>query len=350
MSTIRNSIPSRSYRERPQPPSRAHKYPLLEKHKDYSKRARDHNAKQRQLKSLREKAASRNEDEFSFGMMSSRSEGGKMVKERKRQNKGGFLGGDGDGMKKGMGVSEEEVAKGLRNQTARRLKGQDLAWVRNERSKVRKMVKRAEETIRLNGSGGVDLAMAQEDGSSDGGGGSSKKRRRRTTTGPKHTIFVDDESQQKSFDPATHFNTTKAGVTRAWNRPRKMQEPPQPQPQPAQSQPQPQSQPPSFSSTAAVAAAAHNPKPSTTAHIPKPAPSTTTTTPSPTTASHYRYPAKSHAKLQTFLRKLKERGNQLREEELDLERQRAGMRKNQAGTVGGSKDGRVRWKVRGRAK
>ena len=238
--------------------------------------------------------------------MSSRSEGGRLVSERKRANKSGM---SGDGIK---GVSEEEVAKGLRNETARRLKGQDLAWVRNERSKVQKMVRRAQETVRFNGSGTVDLAMTRPEDESSG-----RKRKRRGPKVPKHTVFVDDEAQQQSFDPATHFNTTNAGVARAWNRPRK-------------GEPDSSSQRP--------ATAAQTTSPTTKAKTKQ-----SSTTPAP------KNPAKSHAKLQAFLGKLKQREEELGAEEVDLERQRAGMRKNQAGMRGESRDG-TKWKVPGRAK
>lgn len=61
----------RSHLERGQPLARIKKFGLLEKHKDYVLRARDHHSKQNRLKSLKEKARNRNEDEFYFGMIKS---------------------------------------------------------------------------------------------------------------------------------------------------------------------------------------------------------------------------------------------------------------------------------------
>ncbi|KAI4761088.1 U3 small nucleolar RNA-associated protein 11 [Aureobasidium sp. EXF-3400] len=69
MSSMRNAVQRRNHKERAQPLERQ-KWGLLEKHKDYTLRAKDHNEKKRRLKVLREKAAHRNPDEFAFGMIS----------------------------------------------------------------------------------------------------------------------------------------------------------------------------------------------------------------------------------------------------------------------------------------
>lgn len=62
---------TREHRERAQPAARA-RLGLLEKHKDYVLRARDHHRKRDTLKALRIRAANRNPDEFHFGMIKSR--------------------------------------------------------------------------------------------------------------------------------------------------------------------------------------------------------------------------------------------------------------------------------------
>lgn len=67
---LRNALQRRNHKERSQPQHRA-KMGLLEKHKDYVQRARDHHSKQDRLQRLRQKAAMRNADEFNFGMLSS---------------------------------------------------------------------------------------------------------------------------------------------------------------------------------------------------------------------------------------------------------------------------------------
>lgn len=65
----------RIHRERAQPAARK-KLGLLEKHSDYVTRARDYNLKQKRIQTLREKAALRNPDEFYFGMINAKTEGG----------------------------------------------------------------------------------------------------------------------------------------------------------------------------------------------------------------------------------------------------------------------------------
>ncbi|KAF3358948.1 hypothetical protein VdG1_02510 [Verticillium dahliae VDG1] len=69
MSSMRNAVQRRSHRERAQPLERK-RFGLLEKDKDRQLRQKDYKKKSATLKSLREKAADRNEDEFYFGMLS----------------------------------------------------------------------------------------------------------------------------------------------------------------------------------------------------------------------------------------------------------------------------------------
>ncbi|XP_020571139.1 probable U3 small nucleolar RNA-associated protein 11 [Phalaenopsis equestris] len=71
MSSLRNAIPRRAHKERAQPQARK-KFGLLEKHKDYVERAKSFHKKEESLRILREKAMSRNPDEFYFKMINSR--------------------------------------------------------------------------------------------------------------------------------------------------------------------------------------------------------------------------------------------------------------------------------------
>ena len=80
-SSLRNAVHRRNHKERSQPVQRA-KYGLLEKHKDYIQRARDHNLKRDRIKRLREIAALRNKDEFNFGMIRSRTVNGVHIQDR----------------------------------------------------------------------------------------------------------------------------------------------------------------------------------------------------------------------------------------------------------------------------
>ncbi|KAI9761326.1 MAG: hypothetical protein M4579_001116 [Chaenotheca gracillima] len=72
MSSMRNAIQRRPYRERAQPGERE-KWGLLEKHKDYQLRARSHRAQRDNLKRLRNAAKERNPDEFYFSMMNTKT-------------------------------------------------------------------------------------------------------------------------------------------------------------------------------------------------------------------------------------------------------------------------------------
>lgn len=78
---LRNYIQRRNHKERSQPTNRK-RFGLLEKHKDYVERARDHHVKRDKLKRMRQKAADKNPDEFYHGMLSSRTERGVHVASR----------------------------------------------------------------------------------------------------------------------------------------------------------------------------------------------------------------------------------------------------------------------------
>ncbi|KFY39453.1 hypothetical protein V495_05941 [Pseudogymnoascus sp. VKM F-4514 (FW-929)] len=120
MSSMRNAVQRRVHRERGQPEERA-KWGLLEKHKDYSARARDFNAKKTKLKALRQKVLDKNPDEFYFGMVSQKgpTTAGK--------NSTGTLNGD-----KGNKVLDQDAV--------RLFKTQDLGYVRTMRNKTQKEV------------------------------------------------------------------------------------------------------------------------------------------------------------------------------------------------------------------
>ncbi|KAG2755442.1 small-subunit processome [Suillus brevipes Sb2] len=80
-SSLRNSLHRRNHKERSQLAHRA-KFGILEKHKDYVKRAQDYHSKQDRITRLRQKAADRNKDEFYFGMNKERTVQGVHVKDR----------------------------------------------------------------------------------------------------------------------------------------------------------------------------------------------------------------------------------------------------------------------------
>lgn len=72
MSSLKNAVPKRPYKERAQPNSRK-KFGLLEKHKDYVERAKAYHKKEDTLRKLKEKAAFKNPDEFYFKMIKTRT-------------------------------------------------------------------------------------------------------------------------------------------------------------------------------------------------------------------------------------------------------------------------------------
>lgn len=69
------AIPKRKYRERHQPQARE-TLGYLEKHRDYVQRAKDYHSKEDQLNDLKEKAYTRNPEEFYFKMVHSQVKDG----------------------------------------------------------------------------------------------------------------------------------------------------------------------------------------------------------------------------------------------------------------------------------
>ncbi|WFD20682.1 hypothetical protein MCAP1_002933 [Malassezia caprae] len=78
---LRNYVQRRNHKERGQLAHRKH-LGLLEKHKDYVQRARDHHAKRDKLQRLRQKAADKNQDEFYLGMVGKKTEKGVHLESR----------------------------------------------------------------------------------------------------------------------------------------------------------------------------------------------------------------------------------------------------------------------------
>ena len=148
MSSMRNAVQRRNHKERAQPLERQ-KWGLLEKHKDYSKRAADHNLKKRKIKALQNKASERNEDEFYFGMLSNTTDRG--VKRAKR--------GEGNG-----GTGE------LSRETVLLMKTQDVGYLRTMLQKTRMERQRLEKEVIIADHGvkleGVKTAVTEfgEDG------------------------------------------------------------------------------------------------------------------------------------------------------------------------------------------
>ncbi|KAI1392655.1 U3 small nucleolar RNA-associated protein 11 [Hypoxylon trugodes] len=146
MSSIRNAVQRRVHKERSQPQERQ-RLGLLEKHKDYSLRAKDFNKKKAQLRALRRKAADRNEDEFYFGMMSRRGPGNALSQGRRW---------------KGTVDGDRGTSRVMDLNTVRLLKTQDIGYIRTVRSAALKKVKALEERVLALG-GSLDAADDLED-------------------------------------------------------------------------------------------------------------------------------------------------------------------------------------------
>lgn len=83
MATWRNIMHRKEHKERAQPIKRK-RFGLLEKHKDYVKRAKDFHSKQDRLQVMKRKAAMKNPDEFYFGMKNAKTKKGVHVLEKTR--------------------------------------------------------------------------------------------------------------------------------------------------------------------------------------------------------------------------------------------------------------------------
>ncbi|KAI1413215.1 U3 small nucleolar RNA-associated protein 11 [Hypoxylon sp. FL1857] len=175
MSSIRNAVQRRVHRERAQPQERQ-RLGLLEKHKDYSLRAKDFNKKKAQLRALRQKAADRNEDEFYFGMMSRKGPGDALSRGKRWT---GTV--DGDRGNKVMDLD-----------TVRLLKTQDIGYIRTVRSVALKEVKALEE--RVVGLGGSLDAQEEDDDDDEWEGFEPPKK-----TKPKKIVFTEGEAERNEI-------------------------------------------------------------------------------------------------------------------------------------------------------
>lgn len=172
MSSLRNAVKRITHKERSQPRTRQH-LGILEKKKDYKKRAEDYHKKEDRIKAMQERAAMRNPDEFYFGMNTSK------VKDGKHKS-----------------LTAEEARK-LPPEMIQLMKDQDLSYVRMQKQKDTKRAERLQASLHLIESGGDD----------------NKKGSKR-----KHTIFVESQSEAQGFDVAEHFDTLPAFAGRTFNR------------------------------------------------------------------------------------------------------------------------------------
>ncbi|KAJ5682678.1 Small-subunit processome Utp11 [Penicillium macrosclerotiorum] len=130
MSSLRNAVARRNHKERGQLEGRE-RWGILEKHKDYSLRAKDYNAKQAKLKRLQEKVRDSNPDEFAFGMVGAKNQ---------RAGKHG----------RGVGVARDSAeARGLSHDAIKLLKTQDQNYLRTAGERIRREIERLEREAQL---------------------------------------------------------------------------------------------------------------------------------------------------------------------------------------------------------
>mmetsp|Transcript_3603 Transcript_3603/g.4779 ORF Transcript_3603/g.4779 Transcript_3603/m.4779 type:complete len:289 (+) Transcript_3603:129-995(+) len=172
MSSLRNAVKRITHKERAQPRARSH-LGILEKKKDYVKRAKDFHRKEDVINRLKQKASMKNPDEFYFGMHRSEVKNGKHSKT--------------------LEASQEEFDEKIGSDTIRIMKDQDLSYIRMQRAKDRKKIERLQESLQLGGESAQPVDR-------------------------KHTIFVDSKEEAEEFDAAKHFNTLPELVGRSHNR------------------------------------------------------------------------------------------------------------------------------------
>ncbi|KAH7279003.1 hypothetical protein KP509_38G069500 [Ceratopteris richardii] len=120
MSSLKNAIRRRAYKERSQP-SQRQKYGLLEKHKDYVLRAQDFHRKEDAIKKLKEKAANRNPEEFYYKMINTRTV---------------------DGVHR-----PETIAKQYTHEELMLMKTQDVGYILRKAQSEQKKVERLQSTL-----------------------------------------------------------------------------------------------------------------------------------------------------------------------------------------------------------
>lgn len=160
-------------------------------HQDYALRAKDHKKKQTTLKSLKQKAADRNEDEFYYAMLS----------------RGKFSADKLAGGKSWTGtVAGDRGNKVLDMETVRLLKTQDMGYLRTMRNVAAKEVADLEQKVVIAGSfAGIDVNQEEEaDDDDDDHFDSEEEQAPRKTTSkskPKKIVFAESTEEAERILP-----------------------------------------------------------------------------------------------------------------------------------------------------
>jgi U3 small nucleolar RNA-associated protein 11 len=176
MSSLRNAVKRVTHKERSQPRARTH-LGLLEKKKDYKRRAKDFHFKTDLIQKMKVRASMRNPDEFYFGMKSALVKDGRHTKTQQVQNK------------------ERDAEIGA--EAVRIMKDQDLSYIRMQKQKDTKKMERLKANLHL-------LESTNDE---------PQQQRH-------HAVFVDTARDAAKFDVAEHFDTVPALAGRSFNRPR----------------------------------------------------------------------------------------------------------------------------------
>ncbi|CCF51217.1 hypothetical protein NDA11_003706 [Ustilago hordei] len=200
-SSLRNAVHRRNHKERSQPVGRA-KLGLLEKHKDYVLRAKDHHKKRDMLKRLAEKAAMRNKDEFYFGMINSSTRKG--VHQHARPSEVldndvvALLKTQDVGYVRAQIVAEKKRVKGLVERIAPSIANLDTEWLDGKEGR--------RETLQRAG-----LIAAPGKGNKVGGGKEGK-----IGAQGKKTVWLDDADAIRSYSSSSHSAPEKEEAGENW--------------------------------------------------------------------------------------------------------------------------------------
>ncbi|KAJ1032229.1 hypothetical protein NDA18_001723 [Ustilago nuda] len=200
-SSLRNAVHRRNHKERSQPVGRA-KLGLLEKHKDYVLRAKDHHKKRDMLKRLAEKAAMRNKDEFYFGMINSSTRKG--VHQHARPSDVldndvvALLKTQDVGYVRAQIVAEKKRVKGLVERIAPSISNLDTEWLDGKEGR--------RETLQRAG-----LIAAPGKGNKVSGGKEGK-----IGAQGKKTVWLDDADAIRSYSSSSHSAPEKEEAGENW--------------------------------------------------------------------------------------------------------------------------------------
>ncbi|KAH3678562.1 hypothetical protein WICMUC_001371 [Wickerhamomyces mucosus] len=161
MAKLVHNIQKKQHRERSQPGERA-RFGLLEKKKDYQLRSKDYHKKQAVLKTLKNKIATRNPDEYYHAMVNKKTDD------------------------RGILISERD-AEVLSTGQVKLLKTQDLNYIKNLKNQENSKIDRLQNELLFKSQG-------------------------------KHTVFVNDVKEKKDFDVAKHFDTDIKLINKKENR------------------------------------------------------------------------------------------------------------------------------------